>query len=324
VRQHLGAPLLGVVPELTGDQHPNLVILNTDLDQRFVEGYRVIRTALNYSWSEPGARIITITSTGPGEGKTLTAVNLASPRARGSRLLIDADLRNRPRTLSCGQEAPGLSDVLVGKASLGVDADLQGTNLSYLPSGTHAPSPADLLTNRTMRGLLEGLRKFYDWIITHFRGAGNHNWPPRRLPWSWREMVPGRPSAHRAHPRHRSSHPGLVLNRAQVDKHPTTTATITATTTASTTARPRPRRITVTLEKSRAKGACVAIPGRSCSFSSLVLVVKTSPPQHPPNLLHLQPRLPIIAGTGELQRRWQPRLRRHHRQLQLELRRRHT
>ena len=56
VRQHLGAPLLGVVPELTSDQHPNLVILNTDLDQRFVEGYRVIRTALNYSWSEPGAR----------------------------------------------------------------------------------------------------------------------------------------------------------------------------------------------------------------------------------------------------------------------------
>ena len=233
VRQHLGAPLLGVVPELTSDKHPNLVILNTDLDQRFVEGYRVIRTALNYSWSEPGARIITVTSTGPGEGKTLTAVNLALTLAaqEGRTLLIDADLR-KPTThaLVRGRKNPGLSDILVGraKASQAIQQSLQGTNLSYLPSGTHAPSPADLLTNRTMKGLLEGLRKFYDWIIIDTPPVGAVAEPLILAPLTdgvvvvtGAEMVPRKAVLHTLERIHDTGARilGVVLNRAQVDKH---------------------------------------------------------------------------------------------------------
>jgi tyrosine-protein kinase Etk/Wzc len=233
VRQHLGAPLLGVVPELTQEQHPNLTVLNTALDQRFVEGYRVIRTALNYSWSEPGARIITVTSTAPGEGKSLTAVNLAMTLAaqEGRTLLIDADLR-KPTThaLVRGRKNPGLSDILVGKAkaSAAIQQTLQGTNLAYLPSGTHAPSPADLLTNRTMKGLLDGLRRFYDWIIIDTPPVGAVAEPLILAPLTdgvvvvtGAEMVPRKAVQHTLERIHDTGARilGIVLNRAQVDKH---------------------------------------------------------------------------------------------------------
>ena len=233
VRLHLGAPLLGVVPELTDDKHPNLVVLNTDLDQRFVEGYRVVRTALNYSWSEPGSRIIMVTSTAPGEGKTLTAVNLALTLAaqEGRTLLVDADLR-KPTTqaLVRGKRTPGLSDILVGKAkaSEAIQARLKDTDLSYLPSGAHAPSPADLFTNRTMRGLLEGLRKFYDWIIIDTPPVGAVAEPLILAPLTdgvvvvtGAEMVPRKAVLHTLERIHDTGARilGVVLNRAQVDKH---------------------------------------------------------------------------------------------------------
>ena len=78
-----------------------------------------MRTALDYSWPEAGPRAIIVTSTAPGEGKTLTAVNLgAHARARWTKvLLIDADLR-KPQVHSVLKikRTPGLSDILVGKA----------------------------------------------------------------------------------------------------------------------------------------------------------------------------------------------------------------
>jgi succinoglycan biosynthesis transport protein ExoP len=233
VRLHLGAPLLGVVPELTSDKHPNLVVLNTDLDQRFIEGYRVVRTALNYCWSEPGSRIICVTSTAPGEGKTLTAVNLALTLAaqEGRTLLIDADLR-KPTThaLVRAKRTPGLSDILVGKAkaSEAIQQKLKDTNLAYLPSGTNVPSPADLLTNRTMRGLLEGLRKFYDWIIIDTPPVGAVSEPLILAPLTdgvvivtGAEMVPRKAVLHTLERIHDTGARilGVVLNRAQVDKH---------------------------------------------------------------------------------------------------------
>jgi capsular exopolysaccharide synthesis family protein len=209
------------------------VVLNGDLDQRFIEGYRIIRTALAYSWSEPGSRIITVTSTAPGEGKTLTAVNLALTLAaqEGRTLLIDADLRKpSAHLLVRGRKSPGLSDVLVGraKASEAIQPSLRDANLAFLPSGTHAPSPPDLLTNRTMRGLLEGLRKFYDWIIIDTPPVGAVSEPLILAPLTegvvvvaGAEMVPRKAVLHTLERIHETGARilGIVLNRAQVDKH---------------------------------------------------------------------------------------------------------
>jgi len=114
-------------------------------------------------------RIVVVTSTAPGEGKTLTSCNLALTFAAmdGKVLLIDCDLRKpQAHTLLRARKSPGLSDVLVGKSKPSDSIQrLAGTSLSILAAGTHVPSPADLMTNRVMRGFLDGLRGFYNWIV---------------------------------------------------------------------------------------------------------------------------------------------------------------
>jgi capsular exopolysaccharide synthesis family protein len=168
IRLHINAPLLGVISEMES-KSPGPVLLSPRPTGAFAEGYRVLRTALHYSWPEQGPRVIVVTSTAPGEGKTLTSANLAMTLASadGKVLLIDADLR-RPQGHALLKVArrPGLSDVLVGQAKPS-DAiqRVGGTNLSVLCSGTHVPSPADLMTTQVLDGLLNGLRDFYNWIV---------------------------------------------------------------------------------------------------------------------------------------------------------------
>src|SRR4029078_2311560 len=62
VRVHLGAPLLGVVPE-TGQAPADLLLQRNSTQSTFSEAYRVIRTSLNYSWPDASPRIIVVTST---------------------------------------------------------------------------------------------------------------------------------------------------------------------------------------------------------------------------------------------------------------------
>jgi capsular exopolysaccharide synthesis family protein len=168
IRKHLGAPLLGVVSE-NQLKNPGPVLLGPRPTGAFAEGYRVVRTSLKYCWPDAEPRVLAVTSTAPGEGKTLTSVNLALSLASGDGkvLLIDADLRKpQGHVLVNAMRRPGLADVLVGhsKPSDAIQR-IRGTNLSFLASGTRTPSPADLMTSPVLEGLLGGLRGFYNWII---------------------------------------------------------------------------------------------------------------------------------------------------------------
>jgi polysaccharide biosynthesis transport protein len=167
VRSHLRMPLLGVIPEVPGSG--DVIVLEARAQGPFLEGYRALRTALAYSWPDQAPRVLVVASTAPGEGKTLVSVNLALTLASGGGkvLLVDADLRKpRAHTLLKGRKSPGLSDVLVGKASPSESIQrCGGTTLGLLASGTGVPSPADLMSNQTMRGLLDQLRGLYDWIV---------------------------------------------------------------------------------------------------------------------------------------------------------------
>jgi capsular exopolysaccharide synthesis family protein len=168
VRLHLGVPLLGVIPERKLDAE-GTVLTAAHPQGPFVEGYRVLRTALSYSWAGQGSRVLVVASTAPAEGKTLTAVNLALTLAAmdGSILLIDGDLRKPQAHERLGaKKSPGLSDILVGKAKLGECVQrLTGTDLSLLPSGSHAPSPGELMAPHLLRVLVDSLRGTYSWIV---------------------------------------------------------------------------------------------------------------------------------------------------------------
>lgn len=232
VQRYLGVPLLGVISEQS-EKTDDRTLLNPSLHGgATAEGYRVLRTALTYSWSEPGGRIVMVTSTAPSEGKTLTSVNLALVLAtmEGEVLLIDADLR-RPtaHSLLGVRPSPGLSDLLVGKATpVQVIKAVRGSRLSVLPSGTHVPSPSELMTGKAMKGFLESLRSVYKWVIIDTPPVGAVTEPVILAPMAdgvviiaGAEMLPRRAIIRTVQ---RVSETGarilgVVLSRAKLEKH---------------------------------------------------------------------------------------------------------
>jgi len=175
--RRLGLPLLGIIPELRSRKNDGLVLTNGHRKEPFSEGYRVLRAALPSGSVNGRGRVLVVTSTLPGEGKSLTSANLALTLASADErvLLVDADLR-RPAlsTLLGVRREGGLCDVLTGVAQLD-DAlrRVPGTRLRFLGSGTPVESnPADLLATSVFRELLETLRTNFDQIVIDTPPAG--------------------------------------------------------------------------------------------------------------------------------------------------------
>ncbi|MGE0702685.1 MAG: GumC family protein [Vicinamibacterales bacterium] len=170
IRTQLGLPFLGLVPVAPKTEgNPEAWLLDGAAPSTFAESIRGIRTAVLFSSADEGARSVLVTSTGPGEGKTVISSNLAVSLAQAGQrtLVIDADMR-RPRlheALDRSQE-PGLSNVLVGETSLDVAARLTGVpNLWVLTAGHIPPNPAELLGSKKFDALYQQLKQRFDWIV---------------------------------------------------------------------------------------------------------------------------------------------------------------
>jgi capsular exopolysaccharide synthesis family protein len=127
-----------------------------------------LRTTLEPAGTAQG-QVLLITSCLPGEGKSLTCVNLSLTLSATERVLaIDADLR-RPALapLLASKRAPGLSDLLTGATSL--DKAIQrvpGSRLHLLAAGTAVQrNPSDLLGTHIFRDVLGDLRHQFDRIV---------------------------------------------------------------------------------------------------------------------------------------------------------------
>lgn len=133
------------------------------------EQYRTIRTNVQFSDTEQDIKSIMLTSTGPGEGKSTTASNLATVYAQqGLRvLLIDADLRKPTSHYTFRLENHvGLTNVLTKQSTLG--QAVQATEvpeLFLLTSGPIPPNPAELLASNNMTELLKEMKEEFDMII---------------------------------------------------------------------------------------------------------------------------------------------------------------
>lgn len=165
----LGLPLLGVIPEIRMRRGPPLAA-NGHAQEPFAEGYRVLRTALELPREEGRGQILVVTSTLPGEGKTLTSVNLALALASTDQrvLLVDADLRRPAINVLLGaRRLPGLSEALVHMSTPEEAIQrVHGQRLQLLAAGTPVlRNPADLLATGAMRDLLTALRGRFDRII---------------------------------------------------------------------------------------------------------------------------------------------------------------
>lgn len=136
----------------------------------YCEQFRALRTRVLQSAEHQQMRAIVITSAGLGEGKTITALNLAwlLSQSEGVRcLLIDSDLRQPCAADYLGIEAPvGLSEVLGGQLRFG-DAivRLDPAGLYLLPGGQPRDDVAELLGGPTYTRLLTDARRMFDYVI---------------------------------------------------------------------------------------------------------------------------------------------------------------
>lgn len=161
---------------------------------RRAEAFRHLRTNLQFIDIDRQPRIIAITSSISGEGRSTTAVNLAAGLAEaGFRVcLIEADLR-RPtlgQTLGLVSEA-GLTSVLVGKAAVEYVVHNAGQNLMVLTAGVIPPNPSELLASQHARAVIQEIAAQVDYTIIDTApllpvadGARSRRWPTRRC-WSF-------------------------------------------------------------------------------------------------------------------------------------------
>lgn len=132
------------------------------------ESYRTLRTNLQYSSFDEEYKVILITSSEPGEGKSTTAGNLALSLAQGDKkvILIDCDLRrpsiHKKFKLS---NSRGLSDLIVEKESVTNIGYKYNDNLTILTSGKIPPNPAEMLASKAMTALIDALKKVFDYVI---------------------------------------------------------------------------------------------------------------------------------------------------------------
>ncbi|HKY21196.1 MAG TPA: CpsD/CapB family tyrosine-protein kinase [Vicinamibacterales bacterium] len=134
-----------------------------------VEQYRRVAAMLHQLQEERGTKVLMVASAQPGEGKTLTAANLALTLSESYRrrvLLIDADLR-RPslNTLFRLQSVSGLSERLKGHSQGPLRVLELSERLALLPGGTPDADPMSGLTSGRMEQIIEQASANYDWII---------------------------------------------------------------------------------------------------------------------------------------------------------------
>ncbi len=168
VSRHLQLPFLGMVPALF-DESAKDPLINNGVPAHFSESLRTVRTNVMFSSAEEGIRSLTVTSTGPGEGKTLVASNLAIGLAQAGRrvLLIDADMRKpRVHTVFNKSQQPGLSNVLVGRAKFSESVlSTKVPGLWIVPAGAAPPNPSELLGSKRFADLMASLGQKFDWVI---------------------------------------------------------------------------------------------------------------------------------------------------------------
>ena len=147
--------------------HP--LIFQTAAHSVRAEAYRRLRTNLQFLQLSGRKGSIVVTSSIADEGKTTTAINLASTLADAGQsvLLIDADLR-RPSiaTYVDLDGTAGLTDVIIGRSTLAdVVQPLGHGNLHVLLSGRIPPNPSELLGSQPMEKLLAEATDRYDRVI---------------------------------------------------------------------------------------------------------------------------------------------------------------
>jgi tyrosine-protein kinase Etk/Wzc len=169
VIKYTDAPVLGIIPKYKKEIPVSQLIVDKKPKSLIAEALRSVRTNLQFISNEPGPKVISITSTISGEGKTFISINLAGIIAFSDKKIIvmDFDLRKPKIHLGFGVEnKKGVSTILMGLND--VKDCIQHSNienLDFVTAGPVPPNPSELILGKRMRELIEYLKTVYDYIL---------------------------------------------------------------------------------------------------------------------------------------------------------------
>ncbi|MDJ0569103.1 MAG: polysaccharide biosynthesis tyrosine autokinase [Pleurocapsa sp. MO_192.B19] len=168
IKQKFAYQVLGIVPLDSLQDSQEGIVVQREPDSFASEIYRMIQTNLKFLSVKRQPKVILITSSVPGEGKSTVAANLAAAMAQLERkvLIIDGDLRKASQHhLWQVNNQSGIKDVVAHKTPLAQVLVQPMKQLDLLTSGIIAPNPLTLLDSVEMSELVAMARKKYDLVI---------------------------------------------------------------------------------------------------------------------------------------------------------------
>ncbi len=165
------APVLGAVPYYNkGKNNYTRLVISKNPKSAISESLRSIRTNLEFMIHIKTQKLLSVTSTISGEGKTFVSVNLGAIIAASKirTIIVDVDMRRPKIHLAFNEEnsAKGVSTILIKKHTmLECIRKTSLEALDYIPAGPTPPNPSELILSPEFDLLLEKLKEHYDMII---------------------------------------------------------------------------------------------------------------------------------------------------------------
>jgi tyrosine-protein kinase Etk/Wzc len=159
-----------VIGEIARSEEGEIMVVRRNSTSPIVELFRSLRNNLQFILSEPGKKVILVTSTIPNEGKTFAAINLAASFALSDKkvLLIGMDIRNPQLAVDMNfTKGKGLTSFLTGDEKWGnlLSHIPEYPNLDILQAGVIPPNPNELLMKPILFELFKELRVEYDIVV---------------------------------------------------------------------------------------------------------------------------------------------------------------
>lgn len=170
IEKSVKAPILGGIPEYKKEKlEVSKLIVDKNAKSMISESLRSIRTNLEFITAKKKKRLISITSTVSGEGKTFVTVNLAGVIAWSGQkvIVLDLDMRKPKVHIAFEKEnLKGMSTILIGRHTFEECINESVIpNLHFISAGPTPPNPSELILRPELDALLEKLFELYDVII---------------------------------------------------------------------------------------------------------------------------------------------------------------
>lgn len=178
IERNTTIPILGIIPESYSMNARSIFHIVENPKSIVSESIRILRTNLDFFTTGDGKKVVTISSTISGEGKSFLAANLGGVVAMSGKkvVLVDVDMRK----MKYEGKSPGTFDPAKGVSTILIKKNnwrecVQKTeieNFDFIPSGPIPPNPSELLINGEFYAMLDDLKKEYDLIVIDTPPAG--------------------------------------------------------------------------------------------------------------------------------------------------------